>query len=45
MDDHRPGTEQSVGKMRLVVTLVGLVALEDGMQWRARLGRERLGLF
>lgn len=37
MHRHRLKTEESVGKMMLMVALACRVILEDGMQWRARL--------
>ena len=42
MDRHRLGTEQSVGKMMLIVALAYLVVLEDGTQWRARVALDRI---
>jgi hypothetical protein len=42
MHRHRLKTEESVGKMMLIVALAYLVVLEDGMQWKARLPLERL---
>jgi len=42
MDRHRLGTEASVGKMMLIVSLAYLVVLEDGSQWRSRVDLARL---
>jgi len=42
MDRHHLGTEASVGKMMLIVTLAYLVVLEDGTQWRSRVDLARL---
>ncbi len=35
MDRHRLGTEESVSKMMLIVTLAYRILLEDGTQWRS----------
>lgn len=37
MDRHRLGTEESVSKMMLLVTLAYRIFLEDGTQWRSRI--------
>lgn len=42
MDEHLLGTEESVGKMMLIVALAYLVILEDGSQWRARVSLEKI---
>jgi len=42
MDKHQLRTEQSVGKMMLVVALAYLIVLEDGTQWRGRLDLDRI---
>lgn len=36
MDRHRLQTEESMGKMMLIIALAYLVILEDGTQWRSR---------
>lgn len=42
MDQHHLGTEESVGKMMLIVALSYLVILEDGNQWRSRIDQSRI---
>jgi hypothetical protein len=42
MDRHRLGTEQSLSKMMLIVTLAYRIILEDGGQWRSRIDLARI---
>jgi len=42
MHEHRLRTEESVGKMMLIVALAYLIVLEDGTQWRGRLDLDRI---
>lgn len=42
MDRHRLKTEESVGKMMLIVALSYLVILEDGTQWRSKVDLARI---
>jgi hypothetical protein len=42
MDRHQLGTEESVGKMMLVVALGYVILLEDGSQWRSKVPLPRI---
>lgn len=42
MERHQLKTEESVGKMMLIVALAYLVILEDGTQWRSQVDKQRI---
>jgi hypothetical protein len=42
MDRHQLGTEESVGKMMLIIALAYRIVLEDGTQWLSKIGIDRI---